>query len=108
MAGRSVTDRVIFCVGVGGPRGDNVANPAECAAGAYPEPGCDDQPKNARKDAAVVELAYSGNNKTQEACQNRIAHLLVYLRQNSHTTKGVSLFFPGATQNEVARICSVM
>lgn len=86
---------MIFCVGVSGPRCDNVANPAKCAASADPESGCDDQPENARKDAAVVELAYSGNNETQEACQDRIAHLLVYLRSSSHTTKGVSLFFPG-------------
>ena len=91
---QSESNGMIFRVGVSGPRSDNVANPAECAASANPEPGCDDQPENARKDAAVVELAYSGNNETQEACQNRIAHLLVYLRPSSHTTKDVSLFFP--------------
>ena len=71
---------MILSVGVGGPGCDNVANPAERAAGADPKARGNDQPENARKDAAVIELAYSGNNKTQNTRQKWIAHLLVYLR----------------------------
>src|SRR5882672_1845450 len=67
-------DGMIFGVRVSRVGGDDVANPAERAAGTNPKTRCDDQPENAREDAAVVELAYSGNDETENACQDGIAH----------------------------------
>jgi hypothetical protein len=69
-------DGMIFGVRVSRVGGNDVADPAERAAGTNPKTRCDDQPENAREDAAVVELAHSGNDETENACQDWIAHNL--------------------------------
>jgi hypothetical protein len=69
-----MSDRMIFGVGVSGVGGNDVADPAERAARANPKARRDDKPKNSREDAAVVKLAYPGNEKTQKSCRKRIAH----------------------------------
>ena len=68
------TDRMIFGVGIGAPGSYDVANPAERAASPDPEARSDNQPENAGKYTAVVELAYSRDNKTQDTRQKWIAH----------------------------------
>ena len=92
LSDQSAADRVILSVGIGGPGSDNMTNPTKCAAAADPETGGNNQPENAGKDAAIVELAYSGKNKTQNTRQIWIAHLLVYLR--------------GKTIRRQSRLCS--
>src|SRR6185503_15517200 len=67
-------DRMILGVGVSGVGGNDVADPAERAAGANPEAGRDDQPEDSREPAAVVNLADAGNKKTQKSCGKWIAH----------------------------------
>lgn len=51
-----------------------MTDPTERAAAANPQAGRDDQPQNARQDAAVVELAQAGNQETKNACSKWIAH----------------------------------
>lgn len=52
-----------------------MADPAERSATSDPQAGRNDQPENPGKYATVVELAYAGNNKTQDSSQKWIAHL---------------------------------
>ena len=65
---RLKADGMFFRVGVGAVRGDEVADPAERAAGSKPESRRENQPQNSRQDTAVVKLPHSGNNQTQNAC----------------------------------------
>ena len=62
---------------VGGVRGDDMADPTKRAAGANPKSGGNNEPKYARQNAAVVELAHTGNQKAQKTCSKWIAHRLL-------------------------------
>ncbi len=65
-----------FSVGVGGVRGNDVANPSQRATRADPETGRNYEPKNSREDAAIVKLANSGNDETQKSGCKWIAHVI--------------------------------
>ena len=89
-----MSDRVVLGVGVSGVGGNDVADPAERAAGANPEAGRDDQPEDSREPAAVVNLADAGNKKTQKSCGKWIAHRSYPLKSTAkfHTTMSSNLF----------------
>jgi hypothetical protein len=70
--GRRDTHPVIASVAVSGVGRDDVAHPSEQAPSADPQPRRDDQPQDASQDAAVVELPYSGDDRTQNRRQYRI------------------------------------
>ena len=72
--GSLYADRVLFSVGVGAVRGNDVADPTERAARTEPESRGENQPQYSRQNAAVVELANARNNQTQDSRQNWIAH----------------------------------
>ena len=71
---------MFFGVGIGAPRSYDVANPAKRAARPDPEAWGNDQPENAGKYTAVVKLAYSRDNKTQNTREKWIAHGIKNLR----------------------------
>ena len=54
---------MIACVGVGCVGRDDVANPAQQSARAYPEPRRDDQPEDSGEEATIVELSDSGDDR---------------------------------------------
>ena len=72
--GRRDAHPVIASVAVSSVGRDNVAHPSEQASGADPQPRRDDQPQDASQDAAIVELPYSGDDRTQNCCHSRITH----------------------------------
>src|SRR6266545_5768605 len=72
----SYADGMIFRVGVSRVSSDEVANPSERAARANPKARRNNQPENAGKNPAVVKLTDSGNDETENTCQNWIAHYL--------------------------------
>ncbi len=59
---------------VGGVRRDQVANPTEQPARAYPEARRDDQPKNAAQEVAIVNLTNSRNDQREYCCVARSVH----------------------------------
>jgi len=65
---------MILSEGVCGVRGDDVADPTQCAAATNPESWCDDQPKNAGEDSAVIELADARNDEAKKTSGKWIAH----------------------------------
>jgi hypothetical protein len=50
---------MIACVGVGRVGRDDVANPSQQSARAYPETRRDDQPQDSGEEATIVELSDS-------------------------------------------------
>lgn len=56
-----------------------MANPAQQAARSNPKAWRDDQPENAAPDRAVVNLAHTWNEETQDCCRSRIFHNDAYL-----------------------------
>jgi len=66
--------RMIFRVRVGRPGRNDVTDPAERPARSDPEAWGDNEPENSGENSAVVELAYSGNDKTKNAGEHWIAH----------------------------------
>src|SRR6266576_4443133 len=75
---------MVLRVGVSCVGSNHVTNPAEGSAATNPEPWGNDQPEYARQYAPVVELAYSGNDKTQHTSQEWIAHRLLTSLENSY------------------------
>src|SRR5829696_501017 len=71
---RRDTHPVIASVAVRGVGRDDVAHPSEQTSGADPQPRRDDQPQDVSQDAAIVELPYSGDDRTQNCCQSGITH----------------------------------
>src|SRR5882724_9580918 len=70
------SDGMILSVRIGGPGGDEVANPAQRATTSNPEAGRYDKPDNASQNATMVKLPDAGNNQTQDTCQKWITHQL--------------------------------
>ena len=68
-------------VGVSAVGRDDVADPTERSACAQPETRREEQPQNTGQNSTVVKLPDTGNNQTQNTCQNWIAHRLSYLPQ---------------------------
>jgi hypothetical protein len=66
--------QLVFRVGIGRVCGDEVADPSECSAGAYPETGCYDQPEDASPERTVVDLPHSRNKETQDSRSTRVFH----------------------------------
>ena len=60
---------MIAGVGVGGVGRDDVADPTEQAPRADPQTRRDDEPQDARQDAPVVEVPYSGDDHTENRRQ---------------------------------------
>jgi len=77
-----------------------VTDPAEHAAGANPHARRNDEPENARQNAAVVDLSDSGNDKAENAGESRIAHAFENLRQGY--TRGIENLFRIAKPSEAA------
>lgn len=71
---------MLLGVAVGRVGRDEVANPAERAARSDPEAGRDNQPAEPRQNPAVVKLADTRNQKTQNSCQSWVTHLYTHLR----------------------------
>src|SRR5215217_7580169 len=69
-----LTYPVIAGIRVGGVGRDDVRYPAEQATSADPKSRRDDQPQDTGQDAPVVELADSGDDRTQNSCQSGITH----------------------------------
>ena len=65
---------MILRIRVSGVRRDDVANPAERAAGSYPKARRDDEPKNAGQYSSVIKLPYAGNDEAEKSCSKWVAH----------------------------------
>ena len=70
----SITHGVIAGIGVGGVGCYDVADPSERPTRADPEARRDNEPQDAGQDAAIVELAYTGDYRAQDRRQCRITH----------------------------------
>lgn len=81
---------MIFGVRVCSVGGDDVAYPSERAARPYPEARCNYQPKYSGKYAAVVELAHTRNDETQESCCKWITH---FFTSTEESTSGYAVLF---------------
>jgi hypothetical protein len=55
-----------------GIRGDHVAHPSEQAAAAYPHAWRDDEPEDAAKEVAVVELPDPWDQQAEYGCKSRM------------------------------------
>src|SRR2546423_458243 len=67
---------MFFRVRVGEVGRDDVCDPAEHARRADPRDARQHEPEYAPEDLAVVNLSEAGNQETENACNQRVAHLL--------------------------------
>lgn len=74
------THRILLCVTVCAPRAEEVDHPAEHSGRADPRKSREYQPQESDNDPAIVDLPQTGDQKTQESCNDRFSHLVCHLR----------------------------
>ncbi len=71
--------QLFFRIGIGRVRRDDMADPSQGSATAYPKTRRNDQPEDGTQELAIVDLPHSRDKETQDSCGARVSHHCVLI-----------------------------
>ena len=63
-----------FGIRIGRVSSDDMADPSQTSATAYPQTRCNDQPEDGSPELTVVDLPYARNKEAQDSRRTRVLH----------------------------------